>query len=75
MNQALLLQKDRQIMELQKQLGAERKISQSLRSDMQSLQKYHLEELEKAEKQHALKQHQLRDMLGDKKIQLTAQSE
>lgn len=41
---------------------------------MQSLQKYHVEELEKTEKQHAVKYHQLRDLLGDQKIQLTLQS-
>lgn len=63
-NQATLLDKDRMIMELQQKLGAEQRMTDSLRVDIRDLKKYHIEEVQKKDKLCMEKVAQLKELVG-----------
>ena len=69
--EAMLLDKDRQIMELNKQLGKATTQIDCLRLEMRDLKKYNIEELQKQEKVFSEKYNQLRDLVGEHKLKMT----
>jgi DNA-dependent RNA polymerase auxiliary subunit epsilon len=53
--QSTSLDKDRRILELQKLLALERDTTTDLRKEISQLKKYHIEEVQKVEKEHQIK--------------------
>ena len=71
-NQSEFLDKDRMIMQLEKQLGTEKRNVDDLKKEMRDLKKYHYEELQKIENVHADKYRQLKQLVDQYRIQITS---
>lgn len=69
--EGIILDKDRQILELNKQLTKASTEIDCLRLEMRDLKKYNIEELQKQEKAFKEKYGQLRDLVGEHKLKMT----
>ena len=70
-NQSEFLDKDRMILQLQKQLGAEKKDVEDLKREIRDLKRNHYSELQKIENVHAEKYRQLKQLVDQYRIQIS----